>query len=263
MAKEKVVLAYSGGLDTSCILKWLIDKGYEVVAFIADVGQEEDFQAAKAKALAIGASKVYIGDLKKEFVEQYIFQALKANTLYEGKYLLGTSLARPLIAKAQIEVAKKEKAAILAHGATGKGNDQPRFQLTYYTLMPNCQIISPWKDKEFLAEFKGRPDMLKFAQKHNIPVKATAKAPYSTDANLMHISYEAGVLEDPKYTLPEECFEMTTSTMKAPDKPVELTIEFKDGIPVKVENKTAKVMKASPYELFMYLNKIGGEHGVG
>src|SRR3989338_5447151 len=207
MAKEKVILAYSGGLDTSIILKWLLNKGYDVVCFLADLGQQEDFKAAKEKALKLGASKVYIEDVQKEFVTDFIFPALKANALYEGKYLLGTSIDRPLIAKTKVEVAKKEKATILAHGATGKGNDQVRFELTFYTLMPQCRVISPWKDHEFLSQFKGRPDMIAYAQKHNIPIKATKKAPYSTDPNLMHISYEAGVLEDPKYTLPEEAYE--------------------------------------------------------
>jgi len=263
MAKQKVILAYSGGLDTSVILKWLLDKGYDVVCFIADLGQKEDFKAAKEKALKIGASKVYIEDLKKEFVTDFIFPALKGNAIYEGKYLLGTSLARPLIAKKQIEIAKKEKTNIVAHGATGKGNDQLRFELTYYTLMPDAKIISPWKEKEFLAKFKGRQDMIAFAEKNNIPIKATKKAPYSTDPNLMHISYEAGVLEDPKYTLPEEAYEMTISPKKAPDKETELIIEFKDGIPIKVEDKTNKVVKSDPLGLFVYLNKVGGENGVG
>ncbi len=261
--KQKVVLAYSGGLDTSVILKWLIDRGFDVVAFIADLGQNEDLGAAKEKALKAGASKVYIEDLKKEFITDFVFPALKANAIYEGKYLLGTSLARPLIAKKQIEIAKKEQTNIVSHGATGKGNDQVRFELTYYTLMPDVKIISPWKDKEFLAKFKGRPDMIKYAEENNIPVKATKKAPYSTDPNIMHISYEAGVLEDPMYNLPEEAFEMTTSPKKAPDKETEIAIEFKDGIPVKIEDKTDNVTKTDPLELFSYLNKIGGENGVG
>jgi len=260
---KKVILAYSGGLDTSVILKWLVDKGYDVVAYIADVGQKEDYDAAKKKALKLGASKVYIEDLKKEFVADFIFPALKANAIYEGKYLMGTSLARPLIAKKQVEIAKKEKTNIVAHGATGKGNDQVRFELTYYTLMPDCVVISPWKDKEFLSQFKGRPDMLAYAEKNNIPVKATKKAPYSTDPNLMHISYEAGVLEDPLYTLPEEAFEMTVSPKKAPDKETKLVIEFKQGIPVKAEDKTNKITKTKPLELFSYLNKVGGENGIG
>lgn len=263
MQKQKVVLAYSGGLDTSVILKWLIDEGYNVVCFLADVGQNEDFGAAKDKALKLGASKVYIEDLRKEFVTDFIFPALKGNAIYEGKYLLGTSLARPLIAKKQIEIAKLEKANIVAHGATGKGNDQVRFELTYLTLMPGVKIISPWKNSEFLAKFKGRPDMIEYAKKNNISVKATKKAPYSTDANLMHISYEAGVLEDPLYTLPPDCFEMTISPQKAPDKETDIIIEFKDGIPIKVEDKTNKFIVEGALELFCYLNKLGGENGVG
>ena len=261
--KQKVILAYSGGLDTSVILKWLIDKGYDVVAFIADLGQNEDLNAAKQKALKVGASKVYIEDLKEEFITDFVFPALKGNAIYEGKYLLGTSLARPLIAKKHIEIAKKEKTNIVSHGATGKGNDQVRFELTYYTLMPDAEIISPWKDKQFLKQFKGRPDMIKYAEKNNIPVKATKKAPYSTDPNIMHISYEAGVLEDPLYTLPEKAYEMTASPKKAPDKETEIVIEFKEGIPVKVKDKTNNATKTGPLELFSYLNKIGGENGIG
>lgn len=221
---KKVILAYSGGLDTSVILKWLVDKGYEVVAYIADLGQKEDFNAAKDKALKIGASKVYIVNLKKEFVTKFIFPAIKANAVYEGKYLLGTSLARPLIARNQIDIAKKEKTNIVAHGATGKGNDQVRFEMTYYTLMPNVKIISPWKNEEFLSKFQGRPDMIKYCKENNIPVKATVKKPYSTDPNLMHISYESGVLEDPTKNLSEDSFEMTVSPKKAPDKESDLVI---------------------------------------
>ena len=240
-----------------------MNKGYDVVCYVADVGQQEDFLAAKEKALKIGASKVYIENLKEEFVTDFIFPALKANAIYEGKYLLGTSLARPLIAKKHIEIAKKENTNIVAHGATGKGNDQVRFEMTYYTLMPNVKIISPWKDNEFTTQFKGRADMINYANVNGIPIKATSKAPYSTDANLMHISYEAGVLEDPLYTLPEECFEMSTSPKKAPDKETELKIEFKDGIPIKVENKTNSLFFTNPLEIFSYLNKLGGENGIG
>ena len=261
--KEKVILAYSGGLDTSIILKWLLDKGYDVVCYMADLGQDDDFKAAEEKALKLGASKVYIEDLKKEFITDFIFPAIKANAIYEGKYLLGTSLARPLIAKKQIEIAKKEKTNIVSHGATGKGNDQVRFELTYYTLMPDVKIISPWKDNEFLEEFKGRSDMIAYAEKNSVPIPVTKKAPYSSDANIMHISYEAGVLEDPMYTLPEESFQMTKSPKDAPDKETSLVIEFKKGIPVKVEDKSNNVVKTEPLELFSYLNKVGGENGVG
>jgi argininosuccinate synthase len=261
--KKKVVLAYSGGLDTSVILKWLINKGYDVVCFMADVGQEEDFKKAKAKALSLGASKVYIEDLKKEFVEEYIFKALKANAIYEGKYLLGTSLARPLIAKKQIEVARKEKTNIVAHGCTGKGNDQVRFELTFMTLMPNVQIISPWKNEEYLKQFQGREDMLKYAKENNIPVSATSEKPYSSDDNLLHISYEAGQLEDPKFEPTKDMFQKTVSPKDAPDKETKIMIEFKQGIPVLVKNLSEKKAVKGSLELFKYLNQLGSENGIG
>ncbi len=263
MAKEKVILAYSGGLDTSVILSWLLKKGYDVVAYMADLGQNEDFNAAKQKALKIGASKVYIEDLKEEFVTDFIFPAIRANAVYEGRYLMGTSLARPLIAKNQIEIAAKEKAEFVSHGATGKGNDQVRFELTYMTLNPKIKIIAPWKDSEFLAQFKGRSDMIAYANKNGIPVKATASAPYSTDPNLMHISYEAGVLEDPKLAPSDDMFEMTKSPKDAPDKEIIIEVEFKQGNPVKAINKDDGTIKTKPLELFQYLNKIGGENGIG
>ena len=193
----KVVLAYSGGLDTSVILKWLLNKGYEVICFLANVGQQEDFEKAREKALKLGASKVFLEDLREEFVTDYIFQGLKANALYEGRYLLGTSFARPLIAKHQVRIAREEGAEYVAHGATGKGNDQVRFELTYAALGPQLKVISPWKDAEYLAQFQGRSDMLKYAEEQGIPVSATVKKPYSEDENLMHISHEAGILEDP------------------------------------------------------------------
>lgn len=261
--KQKIVLAYSGGLDTSVILSWLVKKGYEVVAFIADVGQDEDFNKSKEKALKIGASKVYIEDLKKEFVENYVFQALKANAVYENKYLLGTSLARPIIAKKQIEVARMEKTNLVAHGATGKGNDQVRFELAYMRLMPDVQIISPWKDPEFLAQFKGRSDMLKFASDNGIPVEATSAKPYSMDDNIMHISYEAGQLEDPKFEPEEGMFKKTVSPQKAPDKETNIVIEFKSGIPVKVVNLSENKTVAGSLELFQYLNELGSKNGIG
>jgi len=261
--KNKIILAYSGGLDTSVILKWLIDKSYEVICYIADVGQEENFQKAKEKALKIGASKVYIEDLKKEFVEKYIFQALKANAIYEGKYLLGTSLARPLIAKKQIEIAKKEKTNIVSHGATGKGNDQIRFELTYMKLMPNIEIIAPWKEKSFLEKFKGRTDLINYAKKHGIPIESTLEKPYSMDDNLMHISYEAGLLEDPKYEPKENMFKKTNSPKNAPDKETKIMIEFKAGIPVKIINITENKIIIGSLELFQYLNKVGSKNGIG
>ncbi len=261
--KKKVILAYSGGLDTSVILKWLLEQGYEVVAYVADVGQNEDFNAVRKKALAVGASKVYVEDLKKEFVTDFIFPAIKGSAIYEGKYLLGTSLARPLIAKRQVEIARKEKTNILAHGATGKGNDQVRFEMTCMVLMPNAQIISPWKDSKFLAQFAGRTDLLNYAQKHNIPVKATARKPYSTDDNLMHISFEAGVLEDPSFTPHEDMFEKSNGIEKTPNTPLHISIEFKNGTPVCVHDKSSKKTIKEPLALFTYLNKVGGEHGIG
>jgi argininosuccinate synthase len=258
---KKVILAYSGGLDTSVILKWLLDKDYEVVCYMADVGQEEDFEKAKEKALAIGASKVYIQDLKKEFVEKYIFQALKANAVYEGKYMLGTSLARPLIAEKHIEIAKKEKTKLVAHGATGKGNDQVRFELTFMKLMPDVEIIAPWKDKEFLKKFKGRTDLINYAKKNKIPIESTLEKPYSMDDNLMHISYEAGQLEDPKFEPNKNMFKKTLDPKEAPDKETKIVVEFKKGIPIKIthENKTI----TGSLELFQYLNKLGAENGIG
>lgn len=260
---KKVVLLYSGGLDTSVILKWLANKGYDVVAFIADVGQNEDLKAVKNKALKTGASKVYVEDLKEKFVTDFIFPAIKANAIYEGRYLLGTALARPLIAKFAIEIAKKEKADAIAHGCTGKGNDQVRFELSSYALKPDIKIISPWKDLEFLSEFKGRSDMIAYAKKHNIPVKANASKPYSEDANLLHISHEAGILEDPKLTPEEGVFSYTKSPMDAPDKATNIEIHFKNGIPIKVVNCADGTVKTKPLELFTYLNKLGSENGIG
>jgi argininosuccinate synthase len=263
MDKKKVVLAYSGGLDTSVILKWLEQQGYDVIAYIANIGQQEDFEEIEQKALKTGASNIYIEDLCEEFVTDFIFPALQGNALYEGRYLLGTSLARPLIAKKQIEIAYTEKAEYVAHGATGKGNDQVRFELTYYALNPNIKVISPWKTPEFLEQFQGRTDLLNYAEKMGIPVKATLKKPYSEDENLMHISHEAGILEDPMLRPSEDLFTLTVSPKDAPDKETIIEIKFKDGIPVKVTNKNDGTVKERPLELFMYLNKLGGENGIG
>jgi len=261
--KKKVVLAYSGGLDTSVILKWLVNKGYEVICFVGNVGQKEDFTAVKRKALKTGASKVYVEDIRQEFVEGFIFPALRGQALYEGRYLLGTSLARYPLAKKQIEIAQKEKAQYVSHGATGKGNDQVRFELTYLALNPDIKIISPWKEPEFLQEFKGRGDLLKFAKKSGIPVTATKKKPYSEDENLMHISHEAGILEDPLFEPTESIFSRTTSPKNAPNKETKIEIHFKDGNPVKVVNKNDKTAKTKSLELFLYLNELGSKNGIG
>lgn len=261
--KEKVILAYSGGLDTSVILKWLIEKDYDVVAFVADVGQAENFEECERKALLLGASKVIISDLKKEFVENYVFKAIMANAIYEDRYLLGTALARPLIAKKQIEVARQEGATAVAHGATGKGNDQVRFELCYYALMPGVKVISPWKDKEFLTQFKGRTDLLKYASERKIPVKASIDKPYSEDENLMHISHEAGVLEDPMYTLNKNMLEKMVMPQDAPDRETRIVVHFRNGLPVKVVNKEDGTVKEDPYEMFVYLNEIAGRNGIG
>ena len=260
---KKVMLAYSGGLDTSVILKWLINKGYEVIAYVADVGQNDDFEAVREKALAIGASSVIIEDLKREFVTDYIFQAVKANAVYEDRYLLGTALARPLIAKKQIEAAIEYEADYVAHGATGKGNDQVRFELAYYALKPDIKVISPWKDAEFLSQFQGRSDMIRYAAGHRIPVKASISKPYSEDDNLMHISHEAGILEDPLYFAGKDILQKMVMPMDAPDKETHISVTFKDGIPVSVTNKDDNTSYSDPLELFTYLNKLGGANGIG
>jgi argininosuccinate synthase len=263
MAKEKVVLAYSGGLDTSVILKWLVNKGYNVICFVGNVGQKDDFREIEQKALTTGASKVYIEDIREEFVKDFIFPALRGNASYEGRYLLGTSLARPLLAKKQIEIAEREKAAFVSHGSTGKGNDQVRFELSYYALNPAIKIISPWKDSEFLSEFKGRTDLINYARKWKIPVTASTKKPYSEDENLMHISHEAGILEDPLFRPPEEVFSRTVSLKDAPNKETIIEIHFKNGDPFKVVNKSDNTIKKKTLELFIYLNELGTKNGVG
>jgi argininosuccinate synthase len=260
---SKIVLAYSGGLDTSVILKWLAEKGHEVIAFIGDVGQAEDLEAVRAKALATGAVSTVVADLKEELVTDYVFAAVKANALYEGRYLLGTSLARPLIAKAQVATAHQTGAMILAHGATGKGNDQVRFELSYAALDPSLQVLSPWKDPEFLATFKGRTDLLRYAQEHGIDVKASKSKPFSEDANLIHISHESGILEDPSAPAEEDVFSWTVNPQAAPDKETVLRIKFKDGVPVEVFDATRGLTKNKPLELFQYLNEVGAANGIG
>lgn len=260
---NKIVLAYSGGLDTSVILKWLIEEGYEVVCFMADIGQNEDMEAAKAKALSIGASKIYIEDLKEEFITDYIYPAYAAGVIYERRYLLGTSLARPLTAKKQIEIAEKENAAYVAHGSTGKGNDQVRFELTYYALKPDIKVIAPWKTPEFLARFKGRSDMIHYAEQHGIPIKASRSKPYSEDANLLHISHEAGILEDPALITEESVYSMTQGLLNTPDEADMLQIDFEQGIPSKVTDLKTGASTSDPVDVFMMLNEYGSKHGVG
>ncbi|MEP6600271.1 MAG: argininosuccinate synthase [Nitrospirota bacterium] len=252
---KKVVLAYSGGLDTSVILKWMRETlGYQVVAFCADLGQGEDMKAVKAKALKLGASKVYIEDLREVFARDYIFPILRANAIYEGSYLLGTSIARPLIAKRQIEIAQRENTDAVAHGATGKGNDQVRFELTYLALNPSIKIIAPWRE----WTFRSRQDLMEYAKRHGIPVTATKAKPYSTDRNSFHVSYEGGILEDPWEEAPDEIFQMTVSPEKAPAKPAYVEIGYEQGNPVTIDGK-----RRSPAALLAVLNELGGAHGIG
>lgn len=251
----KVVLAYSGGLDTSIMIKWLKDNyGCEVVCYAADVGQDEELDGLKEKALKSGASKIYIEDLTKEFAKDFLFPMIKSGAVYEGNYLLGTSVARPLIAKRQIEIAKKENADAVAHGATGKGNDQVRFELTFKALDPNMKIIAPWRE----WELAGRDEEILYAKKHGISVPVSKKKPYSSDRNLWHISYEGGILEDPWFEPKEDMYLLTKSPEKAPNKPEYVEIDFNGGLPSAVNGR-----KMKPVELIRTLNKIGGKHGIG
>eukprot|EP00970_Alexandrium_tamarense_P000979 scaffold107_cov215-Alexandrium_tamarense.AAC.11 len=262
--KPKVVLAYSGGLDTSVILKWLCEKGFDVIAFCADVGQHhEDFEAVKAKAVSCGALKCIVTDLRKDFVSNYIFEALKCNAIYEGRYLLGTSVARPCIAKEMVRIAAEEGASYVAHGATGKGNDQVRFEMCAQALDAKIKTIAPWRDAEFIESFKGRSDLLAYCTKHGIPVDAKPKSNYSIDENLFHTSYESGVLEDAAATYEEDMFKMTVSPKAAPEESTLVDVEFVKGIPVKLTNKTDGTVKTDPLELFMYANEIAGANAIG
>jgi len=262
--KPKVVLAYSGGLDTSVILKWLCEKGFDVIAFCADVGQHhEDFEAVKAKAVSCGALKCVVTDLRADFVENYIFEALKCNAIYEGRYLLGTSVARPCIAKEMVRIAKEEGAGYVAHGATGKGNDQVRFEMCAQALDAKIKTVAPWRDAEFIESFKGRKDLLAYCTKHAIPVDAKPKSNYSIDENLFHTSYESGVLEDAACTYEESMFKMTVSPQAAPETSTMIDIEFVKGIPVKLTNKTDGTVKTDPLELFLYANEIAGANAIG
>jgi argininosuccinate synthase len=262
-AGRKVVLAYSGGLDTSIILAWLLDKGYEVIAFIANVGQDDDFAAAERKAYAIGASKVVIEDLREEFVTDFIFPVIGAHALYEGRYLLGTAVARPVIAKHQIALAHREGASWVSHGATGKGNDQVRFELAYYALDPDIRVYAPWKDPEFLATFRGRTDMIRYAQEKGVEIKSSLAKPYSEDDNLLHISHEAGILEDPEHIAPDDVYSRTTAPELAPDEAVHVRIDFEDGVPVSVTDVESGDTVTGALPLFEHLNALGAAHGIG
>lgn len=262
MSKGKVCLAYSGGLDTSIILAWLLEQGYEVIAFLADVGQEEDFEAAREKALKIGATKFVVEDVRKEFVEELCFPAVQANAVYENVYLLGTSLARPVIAKAQIRVAEREGCFAVSHGCTGKGNDQVRFELAFYALKPDVKVIAPWRMPEFINKFVGRKDLLNYAAEKGIPVTQTQEKPWSTDENLAHISYEAGILEDPDVTPPKDMWKLTVDPTDAPDTPEDFTVFFEKGNPVKIVYENGKEVTDS-VDLFLTANAIARRNGVG
>ena len=258
MSKDKVVLAYSGGLDTSVILKWLDLKGYDVVAYVADLGQRDDYEEIKEKAFASGAVDFYVVDLKEEFVKEFVYTSVKFNAVYEGRYLLGTSLARPVITKGMVEVARKTGAKYISHGATGKGNDQVRFELSAAALAPDLKAIVPWREPGFFNKIKGRKEAMDFAAEHNIPVKATSDQPWSSDENLMHISFEAGILEDPAKKPPRDMFELSTSPEDAPDEKEVIEIEFEKGEAVKLNGKALK-----PVDMLTELNKIGGRNGIG
>jgi len=264
---KTVVLAYSGGLDTSVILKWLVLEGYRVVAFVADVGQQDDFEEVRRRALATGAATVHIVDLKANFVTDYIFPAIAGNAVYEGRYLLGTSLARPIIAKAQVEVARQEQAVAVSHGATGKGNDQVRFELAFAALAPDLQVIAPWKERSFLDRFSGRSDLIHFAKEQGIEIPVTLEKPFSTDENLMHKSYESGVLENPAARPSKEIFTVCADPTDAPDVVTTVEIEFKNAIPVRIQVQAAEgqaaVDEREALPLFMALNQVGARNGVG
>ena len=256
-AKEKVILLYSGGLDTSVIVRWLADKGYEVICVTVDVGQQEDIDFKK-KAMASGATQFVIRDIKEEFVRDGVFQCIRAEARYEGRYLLGTSIARPFLIKALVDVAHAEGTKTIAHGATGKGNDQCRFELAAYALIPNARIIAPWRDAEFRALIPGRKEAIEYAAKHGIPIQASAKKPWSTDPNLQHRSHEAGELEDPWHKPPDDIFQLITPPQNAPDKAEVVEVEFERGFPIGLNGK-----QMGPVKLLETLNMIAGRHGVG
>ena len=259
MNKEKLVLAYSGGLDTSVLVHWLDQQGYEVIALCLDLGQKvEDIDAILEKGKKAGAAKVLVENVEEEFVKDYVLPSIHWNALYEGTYLLGTALARPLISKKQIEVAEREGAVAVGHGATGKGNDQVRFELSYYALKPDIRVVAPWKIPEFYQKYPGRTELLAYAEKYGIPVKATKDQPWSSDENLMHISFESGMLEDPWQEPRQEMFELSQSPQAAPDEAKTVLIEFEKGNPVAVDGQ-----EYSPAKLLTQLNELGGKHGIG
>ncbi|KAI0906623.1 argininosuccinate synthase [Ustulina deusta] len=261
MSEKRVCLAYSGGLDTSTILKWLILEGYTVVCFLADVGQEEDFEAVEKKALALGAERMVCDNLQQEFVDEFVFRAIQCNAIYEDRYLLGTSLARPCIARALVRAAKKYNCKILSHGCTGKGNDQVRFELAWKACDPSLSIIAPWREPKFFNRFQGRKDLLDFAKAQNIPVSSTPKAPWSMDDNLVHTSYESGILERIELAPPKELWKRTLDPLDAPDKPTNFSISFEKGIPVMVEIDGETI--TGSLAIFKKLNGIGRDNGVG
>ena len=259
----KIVLAYSGGLDTSVLLTWLKEKySAEIIAFCADIGQEEELRGLEKKAKRTGASKMYIDNLQEEFAADFIYPMMQAGAIYEGQYFLGTSIARPLIAKRMVEIAKKEKADAIAHGATGKGNDQVRFELTAAALAPGIEIIAPWRIDEFRGEFPGRKEMIDYCARHKVPVQASASKPYSMDRNLLHISYEAGILEDTWFDAyapkNKDMFLLSVDPEDAPDKPQYITLDFEKGNCVAINGKSL-----SPLEVMRRLNELGGKHGIG
>ncbi|KAI1130591.1 argininosuccinate synthase [Nemania abortiva] len=263
MSKGRVCLAYSGGLDTSTILKWLILEGYTVVAYIADVGQPEDFEAVEKKALALGAERMVIDNLQQEFVDDVIVRAIQCNAIYEDRYLLGTSLARPVIASGQVRAAHKYACTILSHGCTGKGNDQVRFELAWKACDPSLSVIAPWRVPEFYNRFQGRQDLLAFADAQGIPISSRApKAPWSQDDNLAHSSYESGILEKPDMPAPKDVWTRTVDPLDAPDVPTKFSITFRAGVPTKLEVEGGETITGS-LELFKALNEIAGKNGVG
>ena len=259
----KIVLAYSGGLDTSVLLTWLKEKyNAEMIAFCADIGQEEELRGLDKKARDTGASRVYIDDLQEEFARDFIFPMMQAGAIYEGQYFLGTSIARPLIAKRMVEIARKEKADAIAHGATGKGNDQVRFELTAAALAPNLRVIAPWRMEEFRAEFPGRKEMIEYCRTHGVDVEASASKPYSMDRNLLHISFEAGILEDTWFdafaSKNRDMFKLSVSPEDAPEKSAQATLEFEKGNCIAVNG-----VALNPLGVMHKLNKLGGKHGIG